>query len=384
VIHPAFESGEYEGRLKALRERMGKQDVAAAILTEEANYNYFSGYHHFAPWTTFCRPTFCLIPLEGEPVLLVHGFLVADAMRDCWFDDVRGYDSLTFAPVDEVSAICEELGVRGERIGMELGREHRIGVTQEEYEALRSSLSPSEVTDIGETLWDLRIIKSPAEVALMREAGRIAAGAYEVCFKEVRPGITEAELASVLGSAVAREGGRLGFVIMTSGAGGYDRVSGLPREKPLEKGDFLWIDLGVVYRGYWSDHSRAAVLGRAVAEQRDMWSSVADLTSKAMAVCRPGLKSHEIIAFLEEERRSRGLEFSFAAGRSGHGLGLMSTEPPHIAAYDATELAEGMTFTIEPGWVDQSFGVFVAEENVVLRADGCEALTETPPDLVEV
>ena len=79
-----------------------------------------------------------------------------------------------------------------------------------------------------------------------------------------------------------------------------------------------------------------------------------------------------------------GLEFSFAAGRSGHGLGLMSTEPPHIAAYDATPLAAGMTFTMEPGWVDQSLGVFVAEENVVVGADGCQPLTVTPPDLIEI
>ena len=63
------------------------------------------------------------------------------------------------------------------------------------------------------------------------------------------------------------------------------------------------------------------------------------------------------------------MHFTFAAGRAGHGIGLMSTEQPHVARYDHTTLREEMAITIEPGWVDQQLGTFVAEENSFHRGD---------------
>ena len=132
-------------------------------MTSEANYNYFAGYHHFAPWTTFCRPVFFFVPAEDDPTLLIHGFPAADARRDVWFDDVRSYDSLTFAPIAEVVAICQERGLLDGPVGMELGAEHRIAMTALEWDELRDAID-RPIEDIGDAIWDLRIIKSDAEV----------------------------------------------------------------------------------------------------------------------------------------------------------------------------------------------------------------------------
>lgn len=384
MIHPGFSRSEYEGRLGAFQRALGERELVGAIVTAEANYNYLAGYHHFAPWTTFCRPVFFVIPTDGEPVLLVHAFPAADAKRDVWFDDVRSYDSLTFAPIPEVVEIAENLGLTGGPIGMELGSEHRLGLTLIEFEELGKALSPSTLVDVGDLLWDLRVIKSPAEIAHLREAGRIAAAAFARCFSEVRPGMTEADASRILGATIAEEGGRVGFFIVTSGEGFYDRVAGLPRDRELQPNDFLWIDLGVVYRGYWSDHCRAAVLGTASQEQRDMWNAVVALTAATVKQSRPNETPADIVSVIEVEGRRMGLEFSFAAGRSGHGIGLMSTEPPHIATYDHTMLKPGMAFSIEPGWIDQRLGVFVAEENLVLGEDGPDLLTVTPRELIEL
>lgn len=384
MIHPGFSNAEYERRVTAFRAKLEEQGLAGAVVTSEANYNYLAGYHHFAPWTTFCRPVFCFIPVHRDPVLLVHGFPAADAARDSWFEDVRKYDSLTFAPLPEVVEICKELGLSGEAIGLELGAEHRIGLTPVEYEELRKALAPTTFVDVGDLLWDLRVIKSEAEISHLKEAGRIAAAAFDRCFSMVFPGMTEVDLAKILGGAISEEGGEVGFFIITSGEGYYDRVAGLPRDRALEAGDFLWIDLGVVYRGYWSDHCRAAVLGAASPGQKENWAAVTELTRKTVEQCRPSRTPVDIVEFIQEEGRRMGLDFSFEAGRSGHGIGLMSTEPPHIALYDSTELRAGMAFSIEPGWIDQKLGVFVAEENLVLRDGGFELLTTTPRELIEV
>ena len=386
MIHPGIAAAEYESRVRALQRGLEQRGSGGAIVTAEANYNYFAGYHHFAPWTTFCRPVFLFIPARGEPVLLVQSFPAADASRDVWFDDVRGYDSLTYAPLDDVLAIAKTLGMAGEPVGMELGSEHRVGLTPTEFDDLRDRLQAvgSPLVDIGDLIWDLRVIKSDAEIALHKESGRIAAAAFERCFSEIRPGMTEADAIRIMGEVIAQEGGRPGFFIVTSGPGFYDRVAGLPRERELARGDMLWIDLGVVHRGYWTDHCRAVVFGGASQEQRDQWGAVTALTKAAVEQCRPGKTPADIASFIDEEGRSMGLEFSFAAGRSGHGIGIMSTEPPHIALYDRTELRKGMAFSIEPGWIDQRHGVFVAEENLVLTGDGVDMITVTPREVVEV
>jgi Xaa-Pro aminopeptidase len=383
MIHPGFDRSEYERRVSAFQRGMQDRGIAGSILTAEANYNYFAGYHHFAPWTTFCRPVFLFVPTTGEPVLLVHAFPAADARRDVWFDDVRSYDSLTYAPLDQAMAIAQELEISEGPVGFELGSEHRIGMTAVEFDDLSGLLSPVKIEDVGDLVWDLRIIKSAPEIALHKESGRIAAAAFARCLGEVKAGMTEADAARMLGETIAAEGARVGFFIVTSGRGFYDRVAGLPRERTLEEGDMLWIDLGVVYRGYWTDHCRAIVLGGASQGQRDQWSAVTTLTKATVEQLRPGQTAAEVVRFIEDEGARMGLHFSFAAGRSGHGIGLMSTEPPHIALYDDTVLREGMAFSIEPGWIDQQSGVFVAEENIVLTPKGAEQLTVTPRELIE-
>ncbi len=385
MLSPGFPAAEYEARVSRFQTRLADRGLGGAILTSEANFNYFTGYHSFAPWSTFCRSVFAFIPAVGAPALLVHAFPESDARRDCWFDDVRSYDDLTYAPVAQVAAIAAELGITGASgVGMELGAEHRIGLTGNEFDDVRKALQPSPIVDVGDILWDLRLIKSEAEIALLVESGRIAAVAFEETCADLRIGMTELDVAAALGQKIAAEGGRVGFFVVTSGPGSYDRTAGHPRDRALESGDMLWVDLGVVHGGYWTDHCRAAVIGRASDGQRDNWNAVRDLTWSAVQRCVPGRTPPDIVDGLEADAAERGLRFSFAAGRAGHGIGLMSTEPPHIARYDTTVLQEGMAITIEPGWVDQQLGTFVAEENLIIRAGAPQLLTVTRRELVEI
>jgi Xaa-Pro aminopeptidase len=384
MLRPDFPAAEYEARVSSFQARLAERGLGGAILTSEANFNYFTGYHSFAPWSTYCRSVFAFIPTVGAPVLLVHAFPAADARRDCWFDDVRSYDDLTYAPVAQVAAIAAELGMTAAGVGMELGAEHRIGLTGNEFDDLRKALQPTPIVDVGDIVWDLRLIKSEAEIALLVESGRIAAVAFEETYANLRVGMTELDVAATMGQKIAAEGGRVGFFVVTSGPGSYDRTAGHPRDRALEPGDMLWIDLGVVFGGYWTDHCRAAVIGRASDGQRDHWNAVRDLTWSAVQRCVPGQSPPDIVAGLEADAAGRGLHFTFAAGRAGHGIGLMSTEPPHIARYDSTIFREGMAITIEPGWIDQQLGTFVAEENLIIRPSAPQLLTVTTRELIEV
>ena len=125
---------------------------------------------------------------------------------------------------------------------------------------------------------------------------------------------------------------------------------------------------------YWSDFSRAAVLGKADAAQRDLWGRVHEITQAAIGAVRPGCAPVEIVEACNRAAQRLGIVTNFASGRIGHGLGLLLTEPPHIAAYDRELLAPGMVITIEPGIINDD-GIYIVEQNLLVTWNGAEVLS---------
>jgi Xaa-Pro aminopeptidase len=376
-----FPREEYARRCGAARQCMDAAGLDGLIVTAEANLNYFTGHRHFAPWTTFTRPEICLIPRGGEPVLILQQFLEADARRDSWVSDIRSYTPLTGTPValvrDSIEALADGAW------GAELGNEQRLGLSYQDFQAIQRALPRARFVDASDLLWSLRLVKSSYELQAMRRSARIAADAFETAFTAAGPGTSEKTFAAHLAESIVGAGGEVGFIMATSGRGNYDRVAGMPTDRRIEPGDMLWCDLGVVFNGDWTDHCRAAVVGAPSETQRRNWDQVVQVTAKGVEAIRPGAPVGAVVDACTAEARRLNLEFTFAAGRLGHGLGLMSTEPPHVAAYDRTVLEPGMVITVEPGWV-LDHGTYICEENVVVTTAGYETLTVTPRELRRV
>jgi Xaa-Pro aminopeptidase len=146
----------------------------------------------------------------------------------------------------------------------------------------------------------------------------------------------------------------------------------------------LWFDAGCSVQGFWSDFSRAGVVGRPTAEQRQAQRRIVDLTARGVALVKPAVPVAEIAWVVQEGVRDIGLPAevvtSDLAGRVGHGIGYDITEPPHVSVDDPTILAPGMVITIEPG-VATSFGLFHAEEVVAVTDDGHRVLSRSPRTL---
>jgi Xaa-Pro aminopeptidase len=143
----------------------------------------------------------------------------------------------------------------------------------------------------------------------------------------------------------------------------------------------LWIDAGCAVGGYWSDFSRAAVVGQPSAEQYRAQEEIHEITWEAVQKVRPGICASQLAQACNT--RLAGLNFAITssisglASRVGHGLGLDVTEPPHIAEYDDTILEPGMVITVEPG-VAAEYGTFHVEENVLVTREGYEVLSTAP------
>ena len=375
-----FPKPEYEGRWGNAQRRMAEAGLDALLITERANYVYFCGGN---PDFSFSRPTTFILPASGEPVCVVQQFFRDLTAQSTYVDDVRVYDTLGGAPIGMIAGALKDLGSAAGKVGCELGYEQRLGVSAEDFQALGKALPGATPTDGSGVIWGCRMVKSPAEAARLREAGRITGEVYEALFPAVRPGMTETEIVDRFLRMHMSRGGDSPWFLINSGPENFDIPCGGPADRTLQAGDVLWMDGGCCVGDYWSDYTRMVFLGEPTVEQRKVYDLITGVTRKTVEAVRPGVRCSDLQALndrLFEEAGYDYNEINFAGGRIGHGLGTMITEPPHVAAYDDTVLEPGMAITIEPGWMRDD-GCFHVEDNVLVIEDGCEILSRCPRDL---
>jgi Xaa-Pro aminopeptidase len=375
-----FPNEEYDARVKKARELMAREKLDLLFITGDRNYIYFSGHRQITPEGWAARPHYFILPLEGEPRLMVHIFIEGDASSSSWVQHISPYTSLLEAPTKELAQIMRSYKTKGKRIGAELGQEQRIGMPVRDFLFLKDELKEFEFVDAAPILWEMRFIKSQREIECIRRAMDITAKGYIQGFPLVREGMTEREIACLLGSKMVELGAEHFWIIVASGKENYQRISGKPTDRRVKRGDMVWVDMGAMVNDYWADYSRGGVLGGPTPEQKRYQKIVLDVTAEGVGAIKTGIPGSHIVDVCEEGMRKRGLDISFQAGRLGHGIGLFFVEPPSIAKWDPIVLAENMVITVEPGIVRDD-GVFHAEENVLVTKDGCEILSRAPREL---
>jgi Xaa-Pro aminopeptidase len=387
-----FHKSEYESRWERAREGMRAKGLDAMFITESANYTYFSGGHGDF---SFSRPTIMVLPQKGKPVLIVHDFFAHSQQREAWVDDIRTYSPFGTLPLGMLKAIWDELGLKTGRIGAELGNEQRLGLPYNDFVRMTQELPGADFIDASDLLWGLRMVKSDAEVEYMRKACSISSQAFETCFNTVKPGMTEKDAAKILYDTAVELGGAAVWTLSNSGP--YNYESGFlpnPSEHVLEEGNLLWIDTGCKVNGYSSDFSRVAAIGEPSSEQKNMYDIVNGISNTAVKAIRPGITASGLSQICSREFEKAGLKDiwgdgdcssaqSNRANRVGHGIGMATTEPPHIALFDDTELKAGMVVTIEPTVVT-NYGHFNIESNVLVSEDGPEVLSKATTELVVI
>jgi Xaa-Pro aminopeptidase len=182
---------------------------------------------------------------------------------------------------------------------------------------------------------------------------------------------------------VANGAERPGFILVTSGRGNYNVLSGKPTNRKLQRGDMIWIDMGAVVNGYWSDFCRAAYFGAPTKDLEDGQKLILDVNDAMIGATRPGSPLCKVAEAAEAAFRKHGVEVSLGSGRVGHGMGLMSTEPPHVALYEETICEDGLIFTIEPRITNEK-GVFNCEELLLVTKTGVDVMTTSPRNITYI
>ena len=229
-----------------------------------------------------------------------------------------------------------------------------------------------------------RMVKDAQEIERIRAAVLMGAGLFERALAAIRPGVTEAQVAAEMEYA-ARQAGAEGMSFPTIVASG-DRSSlphGRASRSTISARGFVVCDFGVILTDYCSDMTRTVYVGRPSSEERRAYRAVREAQQAAVDAVRPGVGVGEVDRAARKSLQNSGLAKYFTHS-TGHGVGLEIHEAPRVGAGQTEILQPGMVITIEPGvYVPERFGVRI-EDMVVVTERGCEVLTPTSKELVEI
>lgn len=380
VSYTDFPVEEYQSRVNRLRLLLDQAKIDAIIVSEYNNFRYFAGFDRpYAGWSGYLktRPFLCFLPKEGNPVLLVHKAFKEAVSQASWIKDIRTWPSLPFQ-AETLKNFLKDLNFdKKVTLGFELGGEQRLGFPTQVYLGLVKDLSQVEFVDLSEILTKLRLKKSPLEAECIRNACRITNQGYHDLFQVVGERFSAKDIKfNLLKLLMVEEGEGPNFVNPSIFPGGI--IGGLATERTLSKGDLLWIDAGAIFKGYRSDFSRIAIVGKPSQEQMRYYKLMRDITFIALSSIKSGQKISDLVKICDGEMEKVGLPPK-AAGRLGHGIGLDTAEAPSVMKDDQTVLEPGMVITIEPGYLTK-YGYFCLEEIAVVTEDGYRLLTDLSPE----
>jgi Xaa-Pro aminopeptidase len=373
-----FSQTEFEQRLDRAQRHLVMFQLDAIVVTTPANVRYFTGFDTQF-WESPTRPWFVVVPQTGEPVAVIPE-IGAPEMALTWIKNIRTWpaprpsDDGTTLLADTLSTLPRKFG----RIGFELGREHSLRMPVTQFMELRERLLGVELTNGSLCIWEIRMVKTSAEVDHIRHVCQIVSAAYRAVPTLLSIGQTERDACRRLRIDIAERGAdSTPFLPCVSGPGGVPQIVCGPHDRTLQRGDILFIDTGSTYDGYYCDFDRNYAIGNVSDEAKRAHEILWQATEAGIMAAVIGATSEDLFRAMARFVEANGCLGN--VGRFGHGLGMQLTEPPSHMIGDETVIQEGMVLTIEPGMEYAPGKILVHEENIVVTANGPLLLTDRAP-----
>ena len=310
----------------------------------------------------------------------------------------RSYDEALFGLLKELG--LARVGVEGAHLSVQ--RAHRLAQTidaalvdqRDERDqrpgAAHGGVGGPTIVVTEDIVERLRLIKDDHEIEMLRSGARLLSSVARDVLEEVKPGITEQELAAKIDWRIKSAGfERCSFETIVASGPNSALPHAHPGDRRLRQGDLVVLDFGGVYGGYCVDLTRTVAVGQADAEMERVYGAVLEAQTAAIQVAGPGVKASVIDGAAREVLARYGLAEAFGHS-TGHGLGVEIHETPRIGprresdagaqAPDDT-IEPGMVFTIEPGAYLPGWGGVRIEDDVLVTAQGAEVLTRVPTQL---
>lgn len=377
-----------DSRIRRVQEELKTLDIDCFISSSAATVEYVSGFRSMASRLYEDSEVFVLVTPSSYAVVLPYGQAAAAIESGVGPDRLVGFGQFYYYgdarhPVHSVAHVHSlSEGLRqavkllgsGERYGLERTRLSVVGL-----EAIDQVLSNQSKVDATKWISEVRSVKSPDEVALLRRAAEISETAIAAAFDNAKEGSTEREIADVVAGTMIANGAEPGFLSIQMGVRSA-LGDAYPTDKAWKPGEFLRIDTGCIVDGYWSDIARTAYLGDPSHDVRLAFEALRLGQQYELATIRPGITARELFRGTRDAVRECGLP-NFDRHHCGHGIGLSIYDSPHVTALDDTELEVGMVLCLETPYYAMNKGGILIEDTVVLTDNGCESFTSLARDL---
>jgi Xaa-Pro aminopeptidase len=230
----------------------------------------------------------------------------------------------------------------------------------------------------------LRYRKEPEEIDAIRRAVELTDEAMHDLLGVIEPGMTEHRVAGEIERLQRAKGGERSASEMIVASGPRSALPhGIASDRMIEPGGPVMFDLGTVVDGYLADLTRTIHLGPASDRFREIYAIVGEAQLRAEDGIRPGMTGREADALARDHIAAAGYGERFGHAL-GHSIGLDNHETPALSPYDTTVLEPGMVVTVEPGIYLPGVAGVRTEDVVVIGEDGCEILTKSPKELIEL
>ena len=365
---PAISTEEREARIEKARALLAKSGADALLVGAGLSLTYFTGIG----WGMIERLVAMVLTPRGRPIIVCPAFEEGSLNAILTMDvDVRLWEEHE-DPSKLVADILRTLGCTCLAVDPSLP----FGMA----ERLRSAATSGTLIDAAPIIDACRAIKSPAELALMRQAKQMTLEVQRRAARILKPGIQASRVRQFIDEAHKAIGSAGStFCIVQFGASSAF-PHGLPKDDVLQEGDMVLIDTGCAVQGYNSDITRSYVFGQANDEQRRIWEIEARAQLAAFDAVRPGVLCEDVDraarSFLERHGLGPDYHLPGLPHRTGHGIGISVHEAPYLVRGDRTALAAGMCFSNEPMIVvPGAFGVRL-EDHFHVTETGAAWFTE--------
>jgi Xaa-Pro dipeptidase len=380
-----FSPEEFQDRQARVRREMERIGIDLLLVMHPVHVHWLVGARTKAYQTLQCL----FFPLEPGPLTITARMAeVAELLDTSLCRDVRGWAGYAPEdPVDVMRRIMAEKGWLKRRVGLEVPMYY---VTPQQYLAIRDFLGGALVAEPTNMITDLKLVKSPTEIAYIRRAAAIADEGLKALLATAAEGKTECEISGEMHRAMYAAGGDIAPSPMNFASGERTAYAhGFHSERRLKRGDFIQCEFGGVYRRYCATVGRQYVLGKPTPRMRQVY----DVVRRAFDACKAEIKDgvpatapHRAVKRIVGEA---GFE-EYRVHTSGYGIapGFPPSwgEPIHMWG-DASPyvLRAGMVLSVEPpAYIhEEKMGVRIID-NVLVTGSGCETLSKMSPDLLEL
>ena len=348
-------------RLERMRHQMHEEKIDAYVVIRPENVRYMSGFSGGE----------ATLYITLEKAVLLTDFRYIEQAKDQApeFEIVKtGQDHFAF---------LEEIGTEAQRVGFE-----GDFITYVDFGQLKDAFRQAELLSLPKLVTYLRSVKDKSEIELIRQAVRIADGAFAEVLQTIEIGQTEEEIGLGLEIAMRRAGasGRSFEFIIASGVRSA-MPHGAASLKQIQLGEFLTMDFGAIYQGYCSDITRTVFLGDPGEKHRSVYETVLAAQRAGIKAVQPGRTGKEVDAIARKVIEEAGYGDYFGHGL-GHSVGLAIHEGPNLNIREERVLEPGMVITVEPGIYIPKWGGVRIEDIVLVTENGCEVLTQAPKEFI--